>query len=99
VQFQPNEEAKVMNENAAHPGGSDENPGLNPQEAEAEERTSANEELNEAFGDTEAHETRLEEVAEDSGEDVEEHDDDREITAEDKVNDIQDDGVIFHGGG
>ena len=74
-------------------------PGLTPEEAEAEERTSANEELSEAFGDTEAHETRLEEVAAEEGDEVEEHEGDREASAEDKADDITNDGVIFHGGG
>jgi hypothetical protein len=73
--------------------------GMTPEEAKAEERTSANEELSEAFGDTESHETRLEEVAEKEGDDVEEHEDDREVSAEDKADDITNDGVILHGGG
>jgi hypothetical protein len=77
----------------------DERPGLTPEEAKAEERTSANEELSEAFGDTGAHETRLEQVAAEEGDKVEEHEHDREASAEDKADDIANDGVIFHGGG
>jgi hypothetical protein len=73
--------------------------GMTPEEAKADERTSTNDELSEAFGDTESHETRLEKVAEKEGDEVEEHEDDREISAEDKADDISNDGVILHGGG
>ena len=86
-----------MSDNTSNEDGESLKP--TPEEAKAEERTSANEELSEAFGDTEAHETRLEEIAAEEGEEVEEHEHNREASAEDRADDITNDGVIFHGGG
>jgi hypothetical protein len=71
---------------------------LSPEEEQADETVSANLELDEEFGDTEAETTRLEDIAREEGERIEEHDHTSERDAETKADDIIDDAIMRGGG-